>query len=223
MTRRILYVLTAVLLLTLPALSQTDAPMQPMPPNCPMPGMGGGQGMMGPGMMGGGMMGPGHMALDQCLIMHIQALGLSDDQMSRIRPIVTDYQKDKITLTSQIQIKEIDLHTMLMADTVDMKKVETQVRDINRLQGDLQLAGIRAFEAGKKMLTPAQIQMLHHMMMGCMGSCPMMGGGMPMPMMGGGMPMPGMPGPGGMAPGPPMAPGPGGAPMTPPAPPAPRY
>ena len=221
MTKRIIYVLTAALLLArLPVLAQTDPNMGGgMPPTPGMPGMGGGRmGGMGGGMMGGmcPMMGPGHMALDQCLIMHIQSLGLTDDQMSRLRAAMTDYQKEKINLTSQIQVKEIDLHTMLMADSVDMKKVEAQVRDITRLQGDLQLAGIRAFQAGKKVLTPEQVRTLHQMMGMCMGACPMMGGGMPMPMMGG------MSAPGGMAPGAPMPNAPN-APMTPPNPPAGRY
>ncbi len=137
-----------MLLLALPVLAQNEPNMGGgMPPAMGMPGMGGGGmmgGMGGGGMMGhmggGGMMGPGGMGPDQCLMMHIQSLGLTDDQMGRLRPIMTDYQKEKINLSGQIQIKEIDLHTIMMADTVDMKKVEAQVRDINRLQGDLQLA-----------------------------------------------------------------------------------
>lgn len=230
MIRKTLCVLAAVLLLALPVLAQNEPNTGGgMPPAMGMPGMGGGGmmgGMGGGGMMGHmgggmmpGMMGPGGMGLDQCLMMHIQSLGLTDDQMGRLRPIMTDYQKEKINLSGQIQIKEIDLHTMMMADSVDMKKVDAQVRDINRLQGDLQLAGIQAFLAGKKILTPEQIRMLHQQMGMCMGACPMMGGGMQMPMMGGqGMMGGGMPG---MAPGQ-MAPGPGG-PMKPPAPPAGRY
>jgi len=241
--RRILYVVVATLLLgVLPVLGQNDPNMGGgMAPQPGMPGMGGqgmmgggmgrgmggGQGMMGPGAMGGmcpmmggqGMIGGGGMAPDQCLMMHIQSLGLTDDQMSRLRPSMTEYQKEMISLNSQIQVKQIDLHTMLMANNVDMKKVETQVRDINRMQGDLQLAGIRAFEAGKKILTPEQTRMLRQQMGNCTGSCPMMGapgmmggrgmmGGQGM-MRGPGM-ADGIPGPGGMAP---------GAPMTPSAPP----
>jgi len=229
--KKILCILAAALLLALPVLAQTDPnmgggmpPGPMMPGNCPMGGMGGGMmgGMGGgQGMMGGGMMGPGGMGLDQCLMMHIQSLGLTEDQMSRLRTVMTDYQKERINLTSQIQVKEIDLHTMLMADNADMKKVEAQVRDINRVQGDLQLAGIRAFLAGKKILMPEQIRMLQQMMGMCMGTCPMMGGGMPMPMMGGPGMMGGMPGPGGMAPGAPMPPSPN-APMSPNPPPG-RY
>jgi Spy/CpxP family protein refolding chaperone len=210
-----LWVLPAILMLVvvIPAAAQMMEQGQPMPPQpgpqgAPgpmMPGMGqmGMGSMMCPmcqGRMGGGqgmdmgmmypmcrgMMLPGHHAL-----MHREALGLSDQQADKIRDIQTEFRKQQIRLGSEVQLAEIDLEQAMKAEKVDMPGVERLVREMNRVQGDLRLAGIRAKVSAQNVLTPDQRKMAESMMM--------MPGPQPM----------GMPGPGMMRPGTPQAPAPG--------------
>lgn len=111
-------------------------------------------------MTGAGMTMPGQ------ILMHARMLDLTKEQTGRIRSMHTELRKEQIRLTSQIQIAQIDLQELLAQDTVDMPKVEQQVREISRLQGDLQLARIRAMNSVRNVLTPEQREKLQSLMMG---------------------------------------------------------
>jgi Spy/CpxP family protein refolding chaperone len=140
-------------------------------------GMGGmgqmGMGQAGMGQMGmGGMQGMGccsmcpmcqgmspaggDMLPEQMLNRLVREIGLTGEQVEQILGILLDFRKTRIRLTSEMQIVQIDLQKMLMQDTVDKKKVEQQVRDLSRMQGDLNLAGAQAVLAARDVLTPEQ-------------------------------------------------------------------
>ena len=206
---RVVGLLVFLCVLALPVLAQDQpAPNPPMNPgmSCPMPGMGMGQGMgrgmgqgmgpgmgqgMGPGMgqgMGQGMMcpmcpmmGAGGMLPGHMFNMHAAALELTEDQIQKIQNIQTDFRRQQIRTGSEIELSRIDLQQEMMKDNPDVTKAERLIRDINRLQADMQVAAMKASAAAKNVLTPEQRSRAKSMMMR-----PPMGGGMqPMPPAGG--------------------------------------
>jgi len=205
MRRNVRMLLTAALgiALTLPASAQMMGPMGHPE--------GGGMGMMGGGMMGPGMgpgMGGGPGGRDMShegpvitiMLDHQQEIGLSPEQEKRLRDLRTEFSKESTRRTADIRVAEIELDALLEQEKWDLSKIEPKVKQIATLQGDLRLARIRTLEAGRAVLTSAQLEKLKqvgHRMRG-MGGPGMMGPG-------GGM------GPGGPM-GPQMRPGPGGSP-----------
>jgi len=164
-----------------------------------MPGMMGGEGMERP--MGRMMGGPGdherphERPLVTLILEHGEELGLSPEQEKKLRDLRTDFSKDAIRKDAEIHVAEIDLDSLLEQNVWDMSKIETQVKQIATLQGELRLARIRTIAAGRALLSPEQLEKLrqvgHRMRMP--------GAGGPMqPGMGGrpGTPRPGAPGPG---------------------------
>ncbi|MBI4735046.1 MAG: periplasmic heavy metal sensor, partial [candidate division NC10 bacterium] len=163
-----------------------------------MGGQGGGQGggmmgMMG-GMMGGGMGGHrmgdsrGGRALSHegplisIMLEHKQDLGLNPEQERKLRDLRTEFAKESIRRSAEIQVAEIELDSLLEQDKWDLAKIEPKVKQIATLQGDLRLARIKTLEAGRAVLTAEQLDKLkqggHRMR--AMGDSGMMGPGQPM-------------------------------------------
>ncbi len=231
---RMLVTIALVVALALPASAQM---MGPMGQGGAMGPQGGGQGggmmgMMGH-MMGGGMGGPGmglgmregrggralshEGPLISIMLEHKQDLGLNAEQERKLRDLRTEFAKESIRRSAEIQVAEIELDSLLELDKWDLAKVEPKLKQIATLQGDLRLARIKTLEAGRSVLTAEQLEKLKQVghRMRAMGGSGMMGSGMGMMgpgMMGPGMMGPGQPmGPGGSM-GPGMTPGPGGPP-----------
>jgi Spy/CpxP family protein refolding chaperone len=172
---------------------------------------GGGMGMMGGGSMGPGM-GPGtgggpggrdmshEGPLISIMLDQKQEIGLSLEQEKRLRDLRTEFSKETARRTADIRVAEIELEALLEQEKWDLSKIEPKVKQIATLQGELRLARIKTLEAGRAVLTPAQLEKLKQVghRMRATGGPGMMGPG-------GGM------GPGGPM-GPQMRPGPGGPP-----------
>ena len=163
-------------------------------------GMGGGQGMQGMcpmcSMMGMSEMLPGGMCL-----LRAGGLGLTDDQISKIQNIHTDFRREQIKTGSEIQLAQLDLQQELMKDNPDTSKVGTIIKRINGLQAEVQIAAMKSWLAGRNVLTPEQRDMCKSMMKSMMqGMGGMMGGMQPMMPKGGGGMQPMAPGAGGQMP-----------------------
>ena len=85
-----------------------------------------------------------------------QELGLSAAQEQELERIRTDFQRKAIQLDADQRVAQTDLSALLRSDSVDLDKVESKVREIERLRADLRIGRIRAIEQGKGQLTPAQ-------------------------------------------------------------------
>ena len=182
--------------LALPAPAQMMGPM----------GQGGQAGSMGGGMMGGMMghgMGPGMREgrggrapshegpLISIMLEHAQELGLSPEQEKKLQDLRTEFAKDSIRRTAEIQVAEIELNALLEEDQWDLAKIEPKAKQIAGLRGDLRLARIKTLAAGRAVLTVEQLEKLKqagHRMRHEMGGPGMMGpgghmgpGGPPMP------------------------------------------
>jgi hypothetical protein len=176
--------LAAVLMLALPAAAQgpgglaapcTDGQLDPAPgelideaqyPGRPGPGPGPMMGHHGPGMRGqghhGGMRRPMGRPLLTMMLRHRDELGLSAAQVQSLEKLRGDYMREAIRRGADRKIARLDLLALMRPDpadptkAVDMARVEAKVREIEKLRADLQLARIRAIEAGKAQLTADQ-------------------------------------------------------------------
>ena len=154
--------------------------------------------MMGPGMMRGRMMGDcdhcmagrgmrgrhmgmygekGMAGMHHRLWRYIMGLDLDQNQKAQIMKIRTDLMKKMIRKRADLRIAGLELRGLVHADKVDMKKVETKVKEIEGLRSSMLLAGIEALESVKAQLTAEQRTELDDMMDAPM-RCTMMGQGM---------------------------------------------
>jgi Spy/CpxP family protein refolding chaperone len=140
-------------------------------------------GMMGKGSeMGPGMMGEHHISGK------LKSIGLDEKQKEAVKEIERKTMKETIKKKADLDIARLDLRDLLDKDPVNMKAVESKLKEIASLKADMQLSRIKAHEEIKSKLTPDQRKKLkemteHGMMMGKMGmmqgkGCGMMGGAM---------------------------------------------
>jgi len=91
---------------------------------------------------------------------HKQELGLTLDQERKLRDLRTEFAKESERRSAEIRVGEIELDALLEQDKWDLAKIETKVKQIATLQGDLRLARIKTLAAGREVLTPEQIEKL---------------------------------------------------------------
>lgn len=106
------------------------------------------------GMMGGGHGGEAPLitrALEQR-----EQLGLTADQVATLEQARSEFAQDARRRLGEIQAVERELGELLRQPEVDLTRVEAEVREIGRLQGDLRFARIKTLEKGKAVLTPEQ-------------------------------------------------------------------
>ncbi len=209
------------MILVVSSVALAQAPQQPQMPMGPGQGMsagpmgpgmmegGMGPGMMGqgmgPGMMGRGPMGPGGRRADpedkpliSIMLQLRQQLGLSAEQVSKLRAMRSEFEKEAIRVGAEIRVIEVDLDDLLEQEKVDLGKVEAAIRKEETLRGNLRISRIKTIESSKALITVEQRDKLKKALeagpgMGMMGQG-MMGPGQPM---GGGPMGMGMMGPGG--------------------------
>lgn len=152
-------------------------PAQPMGPGGMtggMPGMGMGQmgGMMCPmcaQMMGGGMMekmegmgmmpGMGRMEMmDRPFFLdRTKELGLSDEQVAKLRRIRQAHRTDNIRTAAEMKIAGMELRDLLAGEWT-LEAAEKLVRNIQKMEGDMKVRFLRAKKEAEKVLTPEQLK-----------------------------------------------------------------
>jgi Spy/CpxP family protein refolding chaperone len=95
-----------------------------------------------------------------------EELNLSSDQVKNLERLRTDFEREAVKNQADLRVAELDLSEILNADSVDVKKAEVKVREIERLRADLRLGRIRAIEQGKAVLSQEQREKLRSMMGG---------------------------------------------------------
>ncbi len=84
------------------------------------------------------------------------ALGLTDDQTSRLRQIVVDTQKSNITTGSEMAVRGIELRELLRADNPDRDSVMKKIDQISALRTEMLKQDVDALLKAKTVLTPEQ-------------------------------------------------------------------
>jgi len=91
--------------------------------------------------------------------MHFQSLNLDKKQEEALREIENSVAKELIRKGADGRIAEIELQELLEKDTVDLKAVETKLKQIATIKTETQLIVIKSIEKMKAKLTPEQREM----------------------------------------------------------------
>ncbi len=87
---------------------------------------------------------------------HLMSLGLDEKQREAIKAIRSSGMKEMIKKNADEHIAGIELIDLIDKDIVDMKAVETKLKQIENLKTEMHLSLIRAIEETKSKLTPEQ-------------------------------------------------------------------
>src|SRR5208337_2393616 len=92
--------------------------------------------------------------------LHLQSLKLSEKQKEALKEIENTATKNVIRKSADEQIAEIELREILDKDSVDLKSVETKLKEIAAIRTETQLIIIKSMENMKAKLTPEQREIL---------------------------------------------------------------
>jgi len=118
--------------------------------NDPSYGHGSGHGY-GKGMMHSG---TGH--LIRHLLHHEKALGLTADQVAKLKEIQLGLDKTRIKAEADIQIAERELKSLTEDDKADLGAIETKLKQSEDLQVGLRMTSIKTHREVMGLLTPEQ-------------------------------------------------------------------
>ena len=139
-------------------------------------GMGmGGQGMEHGMMCGCGMkevMGDRMMEAAHHLLKSLKSLDLDEQQKKMIHEIKSKIMKETIRKMADMRIAQIELRDLFLQDPMDMKAVESKVKQLGMMRTEMILSHIKALEEIKAKLTPEQRKKFEEMRK----AGPMMGG-----------------------------------------------
>jgi Spy/CpxP family protein refolding chaperone len=98
------------------------------------------------------------------IIRNREKLGLSTEQVRSLERLRNDFEKESIRKNADIRVAKMDLDDLLATQPVDMSKVESKVREIERLRADLRFARIRTVQKGKEQLSADQRKKLEELL-----------------------------------------------------------
>ena len=122
------------------------------------------------------------------LLRHSKEIGLSADQMARLKTIQLDLSRTRIKTEAEIQVAELEVAALTEDEKADLSAIEAKVKQSEMLEAGLRMAAIKAQRDARALLTPEQREKEaaeHEKMMMQMGRGMMHG--MPEGMMPGGM------------------------------------
>lgn len=131
-------------------------------------GMGGMMGSGRSGMMGGAgmhsMMHGGQMGMMQHGMRHMfyldraEELGLSDEQVNKLKAIHAESRKDNIRNAAETKIARLELSELLANDAWTLKDAESLIRKVQTLEGDMRIRHLQAISDARKVLTAEQLE-----------------------------------------------------------------
>jgi Spy/CpxP family protein refolding chaperone len=153
--KKVLLALLLTVFFAVPAFSQMN--------DMPMKGHGEGQGQMmdrdNMDMMGGDMM-------DMKQAHH---MGLTDDQMAKMKPLHREMQKKQIRSKADLKIAEIELMEIMEVKDFDLDRATAAVRKIEDIKTARHLDMLRAMKDMRAILTDEQFKNMQKMCMMQMG------------------------------------------------------
>ncbi len=115
-------------------------------------GYGKGYGHEGHGLMHHG--GTGHYL--RHLLKHQKEIGLTEEQVSKLKALSLDLDRTRIKTEAEIQIAERELASLVHDEKADLSAIEAKVTQSESLEVGLRLAAIKAGREAKALLTPEQ-------------------------------------------------------------------
>jgi Spy/CpxP family protein refolding chaperone len=124
-------------------------------------------------VMHGQMTGTGHMdSMDETMGMcmaHADKMGLSDDQMAKMRPLHIGMQKKQARYNADLKIAEIELMEIMDMKDFDLDKANFAVKKIAEIKTAHQLEMLKAMKEMRSILTDEQFRNMKKMMSMNMG------------------------------------------------------
>ena len=117
-------------------------------------GKGGGHGMMGRHGMGMMHSSAGH--LIRHLLKHEKEIGLTPDQVAKLKDIQLNLDKTRIKAEADIQVAERELKALTDDEKSDLKAVESKLRQSEDMQVALRMTSIKTRRDVLALLTPEQ-------------------------------------------------------------------
>ena len=115
------------------------------------------------------------------LLKHPKEIGLTADQVARLKTIQLDLNRTRIKTEAEIQVAELELGALAEDEKADLSAIEAKVKQSEMLEVGLRMAAIKAKRDAGALLTPEQREKekaAHEKMMRQMGGGMGMGGGM---------------------------------------------
>jgi Spy/CpxP family protein refolding chaperone len=141
-------------------------------------GYGGGAygGHGGSGMMHGMMGKSGHHGTTGHFLRHLQKhskeIGLSDEQVNKIKTLQLDLDRTRIRMEAEIQVAERELDALIHDEKAEMSAIEAKVKQSEALEADLRIVAVKTKREAWALLTPdqrAKEKAEHEKMMSHMG------------------------------------------------------
>ena len=96
----------------------------------------------------------GHML--RRLLSHQQEIGLSDEQISKLRAVALDADRAAIRASADRLVSERELRAMMWDAKTDMPAIEAKVKEAESLEATVRIISIRAKRELMAVLTPEQ-------------------------------------------------------------------
>jgi|GEM_PF-2003706 len=86
----------------------------------------------------------------------IKSLNLSGEQVTEIKRVLLDFQKNTLELRNSLQIKELEVRALLLQPLTEMTKIKAKYEEIAGLQVEIRVKTIERYLEIKGLLTPEQ-------------------------------------------------------------------
>jgi Spy/CpxP family protein refolding chaperone len=90
------------------------------------------------------------------LLKHQKEIGLTDEQVTRLKALSLDLDRTRIKTEAEIQIAERELAALVHDDKSDLSAIEAKVTQSESLEAGLRIAAIKAKREAWALLTPEQ-------------------------------------------------------------------
>ena len=85
-------------------------------------------------------------------------LGLSTEQITKIREMMLDFQKETLELRNRIQVKQLELRKLKLSSELDLYQVKEGLEEISKLQIEIRMKTFEIHGKIKEILTPEQLE-----------------------------------------------------------------
>ena len=90
------------------------------------------------------------------LLMHQKEIGLSEEQVGKIKTLQFELDKTRIRTEAEIEVAERELHELIRDDKADLAAIEAKLKQGAGLEVNLRLASVKARRQAMALLTTEQ-------------------------------------------------------------------
>lgn len=90
------------------------------------------------------------------LLRHQKELGLTEEQVSKLKTLSLDFDRSRIKVRADIMVAERELRALIHDDRADMAAIEAKIKESEGLQTGLRVTAIKTRREAWSLLTPEQ-------------------------------------------------------------------